>query len=65
MKLRELRIKNEYSQQKMADMLKVSKSFYCQLENKQRTLSYLMAIKISKIFDLKPDDLFFEEYKKD
>lgn len=64
MKLREFRIKKNYSQQDMANMLNISKSFYCQLENNQRTLTYLMAFKISKIFGLKPDDLFYEEYRK-
>lgn len=64
MNLKELRIKNNYSQQKMADILNISKSFYCQIENKQRTLSYPMAIKIAKIFNLKPDDLFYEDYIK-
>ena len=60
MYLRELRIKNNYSQQEMANILNISQSFYCQLENNQRTLSYLMAIKISNIFNLKPDDIFYD-----
>lgn len=62
--LKNYRIKNNYSQQDMANILNISKSFYCQLENNQRTLTYVMAIKISKIFNFKPDELFYEEYKK-
>lgn len=48
----------------MADYLNISKTFYWQLENNKRTLSYNMAIKIANVFRLEPDDIFLEEYKK-
>lgn len=63
-KLSELRKENNFSYQCMADQLSISKTFYWQIEHEQRRLSYDMAYKIAEIFGLKPDDLFYEEYKK-
>lgn len=63
-KLREYRVKYGYSCQYMANQLNISKSFYWQIENNYRRLSYDLAIKISSIFNLKPDDIFYEELKK-
>ena len=48
----------------MANQLNISKTFYWQLEHEQRRLSYPMAYNIAKIFGLKPDDIFFEDYEK-
>ena len=61
--LKEYRIKHNYSCQEMADKLNMSKSFYWQIENKKRRLSYKIAIKIAEVFKLKPDAIFYEEYK--
>lgn len=61
-KLKVLREKNNYIVKDMADMLNISPAHYCLIENKKRNLYYDMAIKISNIFNLKPDDIF---YKKD
>ncbi len=61
-KLKFLREKNNYTVKDMADMLNISPAHYCLIENKKRNLYYDMAIKISNIFNLKPDDIF---YKKD
>lgn len=61
-KLKILREKNNYTVKDMADMLNISPAHYCLIENKKRNLYYDMAIKISNIFNLKPDDIF---YKKD
>jgi len=60
-KLKKLREQNGYSYAVIATKLKISKAYYWQIENKKRKLSYLMAFKISKIFNLKPDDLFYYE----
>ena len=60
-KLKEYRKKYKYSCQDMANKLQISKSFYWQIENNKRNLSYKMALKISKIFNLKPDDIFYDE----
>lgn len=63
-KLRDARIRNGLTHQTMADTLKISKSFYWQIENNRRRLSYDMAIKIANIFKTTPDQLFYDEYKK-
>lgn len=60
-KLSELRKANNFSYQYMANELNISKPFYWQIENDQRRLSYIMAIKIANIFNMKPDELFYEE----
>lgn len=63
-KLQEYRIKNNYSCQFMADKLNISKSFYWQIENGKRRLSYLTAFKIASIFKTKPDEIFYDDYTK-
>ena len=59
-KLRDLRIKNNLTYQDMADKLDICKAYYWQIENGNRNLYYDLAKKIAKIFDLKPDDIFYE-----
>lgn len=61
-KLREKRLQNHYTSRYMAEKLNISKPFYSQLENDKRKLTYDMAIKIAKIFNTKPDKLFYEEH---
>ena len=63
-KLKKIREKNNYTYKKMAELLNVSKTYYWQLENEKRRLTYELSLKISAIFNLKPDDLFYEEFKK-
>ncbi len=60
-KLKELREKYSLSYNDMANKLGISKSYYWQIEHKNRRLSYDMAKKIAKIFNLKPDDIFLED----
>lgn len=61
-KLKELRTKNNFTYKVMGDKLNVSKTFYWQLENNKRKLSYKMAFDIAKIFGLKPDDIFYDDF---
>ena len=49
-KLKSVRTKHKLTHQTMSDTLKISKSFYWQIENNKRRLSYDMAIKIANIF---------------
>ena len=63
-KLKHHRNKNKYSCQNMANMLQISKSFYWQIENGKRRLSYEVACKIANIFNTKPDSLFYDDYQK-
>lgn len=62
-KLKELRLKHGYNFRQMADLVGISKPFYWQIENNQRRMTYDLAIRIAKVFDLKPDDIFYEEMK--
>ena len=60
-----LKMKREemkYSFLDMSRMLGVSKTYYWQIENRQRRLTYDMAKKISKILKTKPDNLFYNEF---
>ena len=61
-KLRQLRIRNNYSCTDMGKMLNISRIYYWQLENGKRKLSYAMAVKMSVVFGLKPDDVFYENF---
>ena len=63
-KLQQYRMKYNYSCQDMANKLNISKSFYWQIENQKRRLSYETALKIAKIFKMKPDGLFYDDYVK-
>jgi putative transcriptional regulator len=47
----------------MSRSLGITASFYSQIENGKRRLFYDTAIKISEIFNLYPDDLFYDEKK--
>lgn len=62
-KLKQLRIENGYNFREMAELVGISKPFYWQLENNQRRVTYELAIQIAKVFNLKPDDIFYEELK--
>lgn len=64
LKLKQVRQKKGYTTKEMSEMLGISKAFYCQLENGKRTLSYKMALKIAMIFKVKPDTLFYEDFKE-
>ena len=61
-KLKDLRKKKHFTANLMANILDISEPFYSQLETEKRNLTYDMAIKIAKVFNLKPDDLFYEEH---
>lgn len=63
-KLRKMRLEKNYTMQNIADMLGISKSFYSQIENGNRTLTYKMAVSIAKIFNKKPDYIFYCDVNK-
>lgn len=62
-KLKQFRVEANFSDADMAKLLGISKTFYWQIENGKRKLKYQMAIRISEIFGLKPDDLFYDDLK--
>ena len=63
-KLKKIRIKNKFTLQVMSELLDISKTYYWQIENEKRNLSCALAFKIAKIFNLKPDDIFYYDYLK-
>jgi putative transcriptional regulator len=61
--LKQYREVYNYSFKEMADLLGISKTYYWQLENNKRRISYDMSIKIAMIFNLRPDDVFYNDFK--
>lgn len=59
-KLKSLRLENKMTLQEVANKVGITKVHYLYLENGERGLSYDMAIKISSVFGLKPDDIFLD-----
>ena len=57
-----MRNEKKYTTQYMADILGISKTYYSQLENNRRRLSYDMAIKIAEIFNVHPDHIFYKDH---
>lgn len=62
-KLKKLRISKGLTCDDMAIKLGISKPFYWQIENGKRNLSYKMAVKIASVFKMKPDDIFYNDFK--
>lgn len=60
-KLRELREQLNYSCKDMGSMLNICVSYYWQIESGTRNLYYEQAKQIAKIFNLKPDDIFYDD----
>ena len=63
-KLKKLRDSKNYSCAFMANKLSITSVYYHQIESGKRNLSYNMAIKIAKIFNKLPDDIFYEDHLK-
>lgn len=62
-KLKKIRKEKKLTSKAMAEKLEISKAFYSQIENGTRKLSYDTAIKISIIFNSKPDKIFYDDFK--
>ena len=61
-KLQLIRNNKNISYKNMAEMQGVSKTYYWQIANGKRRLTYEFAKRIASIFNLKPDDIFYEEF---
>ena len=59
-RLKELRKLHNLTIKDMASKLNISPAYYWQIENNKRNLYYKLAIEIAKIFNLKPDDIFYK-----
>jgi len=62
-KLKKIRKEHGYTIYQMAEKLGITPSFYSQIENKRRRLFYDTACLIAKVFDMKPDDIFYDDYR--
>ncbi|MBB4823730.1 putative transcriptional regulator [Sporosarcina luteola] len=56
--LQRVRINRGLSYQDMASKLGITLQAYWMIENGKRGLSYAMAVKIAKILEMTPDDIF-------
>ena len=59
-----IRKEKGYTQEKLAEVLGVSKQFIWDIENGRREISDKLAFLISEILETKPDKLFWEDNKK-
>lgn len=60
-RLKELRIKNNLTQQQMVEVLGLKhKSHYSQIENGEIRVSLELALKVSKYFHKSIEEIFFE-----
>lgn len=64
-KLRKLRKEKKLTVYDMGKLLDITPSFYSQIENKKRRLFYDTAVKISLIFNMSPNDLFYLNKSKE
>ncbi len=60
-KFRDMRKKKGLNLGDIAEVLQVSKAYVSMMETGKRSLDYKMAIKMASIFDVRPDDLFYED----
>ncbi|MCI8671351.1 MAG: helix-turn-helix transcriptional regulator [Bacilli bacterium] len=63
-KLQNLRKENNMSYETVAKSVGICKAYYWQIENGNRRLYYDLALRIARVFDKRPDDIFFEYYNK-
>ncbi len=57
--LKIIREEQNLTVQDVADKVGITKGYYSMIENGKRGLSYPLAVKISDVFNKKPDDIFF------
>jgi len=62
-KLQNLRRINDMSYEAVAKNVGICKAYYWQIENGNRRVYYDLALKIAKVFNKKPDDIFYDYYK--
>ena len=62
-KLQNLRKINNLSYEDVAKQVGICKAYYWQIEHGNRRLYYDLSLKIAQVFNLKPDELFYDYYK--
>ena len=55
--LKQIRLKNKWTQQYVADKVGITKSAYSNIENKNRSPSWKVAIRLENLFGLSVDNL--------
>lgn len=60
-KLKSKRTRQRMSCVNVAKIVGISPAYYSQIENKSRRLYYFMAVKIAKVFNMTPDELFYDD----
>ena len=60
-KLKNERMRHHMSCNDVAKIVGISPAYYSQIENKRRRLYYFMAVKIAKVFNMTPDELFYDD----
>jgi len=63
-KFRYLRKERGLNLEDIARELKVSKAYISMIETGKRSLDYEMAIQMARIFNIRPDEIFFEDIIK-
>lgn len=59
-KLKQMRIDEGFTYKMVADEIGVTKEYYWMIENGKRRLSYELAVKIARVFNTSPDNIFFD-----
>jgi putative transcriptional regulator len=59
-KLKVIRNEKGLTCKQVADLVGISKEYYWMIENGKRRLTYDLAVKIAKVFDTSPDDIFLD-----
>lgn len=57
--LKNIRENSQLTIQEVAEKVGITKGYYSMIENGKRGLSYPLAVKIAEVFNMKPDDIFF------
>lgn len=63
-KLKEIRDEFGFTCKQMGEKLNITAAYYCQIETGARNLSYNLACKIAKVFNMKPDEIFYQDHMK-
>ncbi|MGP4073820.1 helix-turn-helix transcriptional regulator [Piscibacillus sp. B03] len=59
-KLKQTRTRHGMTCQDVANEVNISKEHYWMIENGKRRLSYDLAVKIARVFNKNPDDIFLQ-----
>ena len=58
LKLKQLRVKHNLTQQQLGELLGYKNNSICQIENGKRNMSIEKVVELAKLFDISIDELF-------